>query len=359
MADKQSFLDVMDNKETDGVPSLFWFHFSPQSAVISGPGNPELFRTTLEGHKKYLREVPYGAIKVMTEGYFLPTPLRDLTDYSGDSLRKVKRMDIHDPWIEEQVKLCRKVVEATEGKSAVFFTVFSPLYYLIFRNVCATLQNKGLNAVFGSLSKLKPFQSVFKNIRLKKFMTLGNSGIFDVDPDAFAHAHGVLTEDLKVLAERLLKEGGANGLFFSVQSVDGISEDNYNKYVVPGEKEILDHAAGISDYTILHICGQNFKSYVETYQSYNAKMYNWPSFEYGPSLKDGKVFFGGKAVIGGFSESREGLLHTGTREEIEAFTEKLIADTGRKGLVIGADCAIRSDTNWDHLKWVRDKAATL
>jgi uroporphyrinogen decarboxylase len=360
MTDKQSFLNVMDNKEVEGIPSLFWFHFSPQSAVISGPGNSELFRTTLEGHKKYLKEVPYGAIKVMTEGYFLPSSLRDLSDYSGDSLRKIKPMGSHDPWIEEQVELCRRVVEAAEGKAAVFFTVFSPLYYLIFRSVCGTLQNRGLNAVFGHLGKVEFIQNkIFKNIRLKKFMKLGRSGIFDADPSAFIHAHNALTQDLKVLTERLLREGGADGLFFSVQSVDGISEENYKNHIAPGEKEILDFAAGINDYNILHICGQNFKSCVETYQSYNAKMYNWPSFGYGPSLKDGKAFFGGKAVIGGFSESKNGILYNGTRNEIEAFTEKLIADTGRKGLIIGADCAIPGDTNREHLKWVRDKAATL
>jgi uroporphyrinogen decarboxylase len=357
---RQAFLDVMDNKETQGIPALFWFHFSPQAAVVSGPGNPELFETTLEGHKRYLQEVPYGAIKVMTEGYFLPSSLRNLTDYSSESLRNIKRMDADDPWIEEQVALCRKVVEATEGKSAVFFTVFSPLYYLIFRNVCGALQNKGLNAVFEHLGKVKFINNnVFKKIRLNKFMALGNSGILNTDPDAFIHAHDTLVQDLKTLTERLLREGGADGIFFSVQTVDSISETDYKKFVSSGEKEILDFAAEISDYNILHICGQNFKSFVDTYRDYNAKMYNWPSFGYGPSLKDGKAFFGGKAVIGGFSESKDGLLYNGTRKEIEDFTEELVKTTGRQGLVIGVDCAIQSDINRERLKWVRDKAITL
>ncbi|MDR2052779.1 MAG: hypothetical protein LBP80_05120 [Treponema sp.] len=359
MTDKQSFLDVMDNKETDGVPSLFWFHFSPQSAVISGPGNPKLFQTTLEGHRKYLRDVPYGAVKVMTEGYFMPSSLRDLRDYRADSLRKIRPMDPHDPWIEEQVELCRQVAQMTEGRSAVFWTIFSPLFYLIFRSVCGALQNKALNAVFGQLGKVKIFDNFFKNIRLGKFRQLINSGILESDLGAFLHAHGCLTADLKVLAGRILKEGGADGIFLSVQSVDGLSGENYRKYIAPDEREILDYARGISDYNILHICGQNFKNDVTNYAGYNAKLYNWPAFASGPTLREGKAFFGGKAVIGGFGEGKDDLLYTGSREEIEAFTEKLIKDTGRRGLIMGADCAIPGDINRDHLRWVRDKAASL
>jgi uroporphyrinogen decarboxylase len=242
----------------------------------------------------------------------------------------------------------------------MFYTLFSPLFYLMFRSVCGTLKNRFLNPVVDRLGKFESInEKVLKGVRLGKFKKLGESGVLETDPEAFSIAHDALTQDLKALAKRLLTEGRADGIFLSVQESPGISPEQYKKLISPGEKEILNVASGISNYNILHVCGQNFSSNLSNYADYNAKAFNWPAFEHGPSLREGKALLGGKAVIGGFAEGKNGVLFKGTKEEIESFTEKLVSDTGRKGLIIGADCSVPDSVSWERLKWARDKAAAL
>ncbi|KEF36330.1 hypothetical protein M670_04489 [Schinkia azotoformans MEV2011] len=74
---------------------------------------------------------------------------------------------------------------------------------------------------------------------------------------------------------------------------------------------------------------------------------------------EGKKLFGGKAVIDGFDNRSNKLLHKGTKEEIEAFIEDIIAKAGKTGIIIGADCSIPSDIEVQRIKWVKDKVSTL
>lgn len=123
---------------------------------------------------------------------------------------------------------------------------------------------------------------------------------------------------------------------------------------------VLDAARKHSEDNILHICGnRGRRNTLSVYRDYEASVFNWSVEADGLSLAEGKEYFHGKAVIGGFGQNPGSLIHTGTKEEIEAFTEKLIAENGKVGIVIGADCTVPGDTPVEHLKWVRDKAAEL
>ena len=77
------------------------------------------------------------------------------------------------------------------------------------------------------------------------------------------------------------------------------------------------------------------------------------------TLAQGKEYFHGKAVIGGFDQMPGSLIHAGSRADIEAYVEKLLTDCGKVGVIIGADCTVPGDTPLEHLSWVRDKAAEL
>jgi uroporphyrinogen decarboxylase len=76
------------------------------------------------------------------------------------------------------------------------------------------------------------------------------------------------------------------------------------------------------------------------------------------------MLFGGKPVIGGFGNTVNDILYRGAKEEIEAETRRLLNDyaksgAGTKGVVLGADCTIPRDTDYDHLRWVRAAAQDL
>ena len=76
----------------------------------------------------------------------------------------------------------------------------------------------------------------------------------------------------------------------------------------------------------------------------------------GVSLSQGKQLFGGKAIIGGFANTANGVLYKGTKEQIQAETRKLLADAGRTGVILGADCTVPRDIDLEHLEWVRESA---
>jgi len=86
---------------------------------------------------------------------------------------------------------------------------------------------------------------------------------------------------------------------------------------------------------------------------------NWASSVEGFSLAQGKEFFGGKAVLGGFANEANSLIATGTKEEVQAFARKALKEAGLVGTMLGADCTVPSDISWERLEWVREAAADL
>ena len=85
-------------------------------------------------------------------------------------------------------------------------------------------------------------------------------------------------------------------------------------------------------------------------------MINWAVVVEGVSLEEGKELFGGRAVIGGFANTTEGVLYSGSKEEVEKYTRKLLDQAGTTGVILGADCTIPSDTPIERLEWVRQAA---
>ena len=111
---------------------------------------------------------------------------------------------------------------------------------------------------------------------------------------------------------------------------------------------------------ILHCCGYDSnKNDLSVWKDYDAKAINWAVTIEKLDLAEGKKFFGGKAVIGGFDNRSGKLLHAGTKEEIQAFTEEIIKKSGKVGVIIGADCTVPSDIDLERLQWVKDKVIAL
>ena len=85
------------------------------------------------------------------------------------------------------------------------------------------------------------------------------------------------------------------------------------------------------------------------------KVVNWAVHAEQFGLKEGKKLFGGRAVIGGFDQTKDSVLYRGSKEEIEAYVEKLIEDVGK----VGADCTVPADISVERLNWARNKAKEL
>lgn len=314
MTKKERVLQAFRNKETDKIPMGFWYHFSPDE---------DKGAETVREHIDFYREVELDFIKVMCDGYFnYPNP--DLTE---ENLANIKPLGENHPYIQKQVERAKGVVEGVEGECCVFYNVFCPMSLMR----------------FGSSEKFL-MEQLKKNTEIVK------------------QAFLVIAEDIKTLVRLLIKEAGCDGIYYCVQNAEEFrfTAEEYRQIVAPAELEVLQYANSLSENNILHCCGwAGDKNRIEVWKDYPAAAINWAVYVEDMSLVEGKKFFGGKCVLGGFDNRKNGILYSGTREEVEAETERIISETGTIGVMVGADCTLPSDIDHNRLLWVRRKLDTL
>ena len=318
MSKRELVFDAFDNKVTERVPVGFWFHYVPDKLNVDAP---EVLEGNLSGHSRFFREFGPDFIKIMSDGYFLyPNDTSEVED-----LRKIQPVN-PVAWIDKQVNLVKNLQKTFNGSIASFYNVFAPATYLKWQ-----LSLNGIS--FGKL--------------------------LDENPGIVKDALNKIALDIAKLAKAVISEGGADGIYLSLQNIQdsGITKEQYLEYVTPSELIVLEAANSVSDYNILHICGyEGATNDLTVYENYPAKVINYASVVEGVPLSEGKKIFGGKAIIGGFDNTENGVLYRGSKEEIEKETVRLLDDAGTRGIILGADCTVPADISIEHLKWVRETA---
>jgi uroporphyrinogen decarboxylase len=290
----------------------------------------------MRGHLTYYREFQPDFVKIMSDGFFI-YPGREFLEAEGAAdLRKVSPLGPRHPWIEKQVDLV-KTLTGVFGKEVLsFYNIFSPATY--FKFGCRSLK-KTPEALLGDFVQ--------------------------EDRGALVHALNTVAEDLAVLARRVIAEGGADGIYLSVQDLDDsrVDDETRRQVFAPADIRVLRAAndGGVpkgGPLNILHICGYaGRRNDLGHFTEYPAQVINWASTVEGVSLGEGKKIFGGRPVLGGFDNTAGGILYRGTEEEIKAETRRIIAEAGRAGVALGADCTVPRDIDPRHLQWVREAAA--
>ena len=322
MGKRELIFDAFDNKETERVPVGFWYHYQPHNLNID---NPHVLAGNLRGHERFFNEFEPDFIKIMSDGYFI---------YPNSAIRYVRKVEdlerVHSiepkEWIEKQVNLVRKLQVTFRHEIASFYNVFAPATYLKWQ-----LQSEGVS--FGEL--------------------------LDENPEIVRDALNRIADDIAVLARAVIEDGGADGIYLSLQNIQdsSITKEQYLEYIAPSELKVLEAANKVSDYNILHICGyEGATNDLTVYENYPAKAINYAAVVEGIPLSEAKKIFGGRAIIGGFANTDEGVLYKGSKEEIEAETRRILDDAGTRGIILGADCTVPSDIDFEHLNWVREAA---
>lgn len=330
MSKRQLVIDALNNKPVERVPVGFWFHFADSSEFSKGLINPAVISKNIEGHNKFVAEFKPDFVKLMSDGFFeYPNPVL-FNIKSPEELLKLKPIGSEHPWIIRQVELVRALTDSFGSEVLTFYNIFAPATYL--------------KLLFGNTGN-----KVLADLMLK-------------NKDAVKHALNIIAEDLATLSRRVISEGKADGIYLSVQNVQDsrIAPALYKEVIAPGELFVLESANKVSENNILHICGyEGSRNDLSLYVHYDAKAVNWAVNVEGISLAEGKRLFGGRAVIGGFDNTQGGILYSGSRAEIESFTEKLLRESGTTGIILGADCTVPGDIGLNRLDWVRNKAKSL
>lgn len=325
MTKRELIFAAFDNKETERVPVGFWFHFAPDALHDD---SPDVIRKNMEGHRKFYREFQPDFVKLMSDGYFTyPNPEIASVRTAAD-LKKI-RGGYGEEWIKRQVALVSSLTGSFGKEVATFYNVFAPATYLKWQ-----LREQGV-----SLGKLA-----------------------DEDPEAVRDALNEIAGDIAKLAQAVIRDGGADGIYLSVQKLQDsqLTGEEYLKYIAPSERKVLEAANELSENNILHICGyQGARNDLKIYADYPAKVFNWAVVVEGVSLEEGKKLFGGRAVLGGFANTEDDLLYRGTEGEIRTYTTGLLANAGTTGVILGADCTVPSDIPFERLQWVREAAANF
>ena len=328
---KQLVLDAMDNKPVSRVPSGFWFHFLDDEIHADAFQQPSLTEQVLAGEKHYIEKFQPDFVKIMTDGFF---PYRNPALESAVSvqdLADIRPLPADDPWFTQQIAYAKQITSQYGDEAATFYNIF-----------CAGTTLKFMQP--GPLENGETFL-----VRLVQ-----------EDKQALKKAFEVISSDLARLARRIITEGGVTGIYFSLQNLIGVGVDRkvYDEVFAPGEKQILAAANSVSDYNILHICGYaGHHNDLSWYTDYDVKTINWAAVVENVSLEEGKDLFAGRSVLGGFGNLDSAVLYRGSKQEIQAETRRLLKEAGRTGILLGADCTVPRDIDWQHLEWVREAAA--
>jgi uroporphyrinogen decarboxylase len=319
---------VLRNESAERVPVGFWFHFLENPEEADALKNPEFFAANVAGHRKFYTEFKPDLVKIMSDGLFLYPNEAFRTAKTPADLGRVKPLGENHPWVEKQVELVRAVTSIFKGEVMSFYNIFAPA--TLFKFIRGGLPDAG--------SAL--------------------AGLVKEDAGAARGALNAVAEDLAHLARRVIREGGADGIYYSTQDIAGLDGAKMDESARPSDETVLKAAGALSEFNILHICGyEGHRNRLARYADYPAQIFNWATAVEGVPLGAGKKLFGGKPVVGGFGNTKNDVLYTGSRAAVEAETAKILAESGRAGVILGADCTVPPDIARERLEWVRAAAA--
>lgn len=324
---RQLLQDVFDGKPVDRVPCGFWHHFVVGPDQFAGLERPEILERAVEGHRRYFEQVQPDMMKIMSEGFFGYPPIMDNAFETEADLRSIRAVGAEHPWITEQVKHVKRIADLFRDKVMCFYNIFSPLQMIRIR--------------FDFLDE-----------QFDRFVELA-----EAYPEAFHQAGQEMMKDVMTLTEKLFSEAKIDGIYFCVQNIQSEKYDLelYKRIVEPCEKPVLDLANTLGDNNILHICGYaHHTNKFDYYKNYVAKVYNWATYTENISMAEGKAYYNGASVLGGFDNNAGTLIDTGSAEALNAYTKQLIIDNGFTGYIIGADCSIPNDIDDNQVRIIRD-----
>ena len=327
---RELVLKAFRGEPVDRVPVGFWHHFTNEDEWLVGFGNQAIIEKNLAGHQAFLAEVEPDFIKLMSDGYFAYPNERLKKVQSIKDLADIEPLGADHPWISEQVELVQKIRDGFTEDLVAIYNIFAPVTYF-------------------------------------KWLVGKVAGGDDIIADFLAEdavltkrVLDVIAQDIAALTERIIKEAGADGIYLSVQSIQDarVSAEDYKAFIAPSDLAVLEAANAAGGVNILHICGyEGARNDVHLFTDYPAQVINWAVGPEGISLAEGRKLFGGRTVLGGFENGKDGLLYTGSQAAIQDETKRLIAGAGKEALIIGADCTIPSDIEAERIQWVRQAAS--
>jgi len=284
----------------DYIPAAFFMHFD--RAYHQG-------EAAIDKHLEFFRYTGMDFVKIQYEQTLPPSPaIHRPVDWAQAPLYPEK-------FFEAPIHVAEGLVKAAKNEALVIMTLYSPFMWAA---------------------------------RLRGDVELANH--LKENPEAVAKGLEIMTENVLTLI-RGCKRVGIDGFYASSQGGETSrfpGTDIFEKYIKPTDLAVWDEIQSCT-FNILHIC--DYKGRYEDLTPF----VDYPGHVVNSSLrlsvqtltaeevsrKFGRPFMGGM--------DRQGVIATGSLEEIRQAVEGVLADTPER-FILAADCTVPSETSWEHLK---------
>ncbi len=314
---------VLRQEEVDRVPAGFWFHFPPEFA-----GGQAMARK----HIEYYRATDLDIVKVMNDtGY---APIGTLSIQKPEDWAKLQPTPLSDPHYQSHLEGLKAIVDALGKEVLIMTTVFNP-----FHEAVAIIRGGGHHA-----ARLP--EDVGRRIFVEHLRA---------NPEGMARALQIIAEDQVRFFTACVKEAGINGIYFSAQGGEKnlLTDEEHARFLKPADLRVIGEVGKVAEFVVGHFCGREIN--LARFVDYPVHLINWSHQLGNLPLREGKALLGGKPVLGGLDE--RGPLVYGPREALRAEVERVLAEMGTRGFMLGAGCTVPSDIDINNLIYARSLLA--
>lgn len=309
MNKRERVLRAYRGERPDRVPAAFWYHF-PSDCVYG--------EKAVQAHLDFFNSSGTDLCKIMNDNLCPKDPeIRNVSDWI-----KFSAYSMDEEFITRQIDLIREIVSRMDGKAVLLATVHGLVS-------CAY-------HIFGG-SDLYEINGTLLGKLVRE------------DPAAMHHCFSQLAEYIKKFI-KLCLEAGADGIYYA--SLGGerrmFTDEEFAEFIAPYEIDILNSIPEVPAFNVLHMCKADLN--LERYLKYPATVLNWGVHERNISLLEGKKLFGEDKVYLGGMDDRDGVLVSGSKEEIEAEARKVVSEMGWKKFMLGADCTLPTNLSSDRIR---------
>lgn len=309
MNKRSRFLNAMDGKKVDRVPTSFFTHSMSPDAQKDNAVSDQL---------NWFHECNMDGLCIETDGYMeFPGVFKTLDDWK--QIRPHSR-DSH--YIAGQIDRAGRIAEQI-GDGAVFYMIYTP-----FSTIKHTIGSETLVTEY-----------------------------YRTSPDIMKDAMKVIEEDNFMLMDLLKLETDIDGFFVSLQNADigRFTPDEYREALTEWDLRLMAHANNLSSHNITHMCSwTGVPNQLDLWKDYDYKTVNWAvTIEENLNLQQGRNYFKtGTTVMGGFCSTEKGILYHGTEQEIKAAVKEQLALAGQQGTILCGDCSMPVDIDRKNLRYV-------
>ena len=302
MKKRDTVLSLLEpGRKPDYTPAAFFLHFDP--AYHRG-------QAAVDKHLEYFRYTGMDLLKIQYEHKFPHLPeIRRPEDWA--------RMPCYGlDFYEAPLRLVEGLVKAAKSEALVIQTLYSPF-------MCAG-HTAGARMIADHINQ---------------------------DPERVKHGMQVITDSLMLFVKECVRLG-VDGFYTSTQGGESGRFDDpalFDACIKPYDLALMEEINRACVFNILHVCDYHLPySDLTPFVNYPGHVVNVGLELTGRKISAQEVASRfGRPFMGGLE--RKGVIATGSTREVQEAVEDVLR-TAPERLILGADCTVPDETNWDNLK---------